>query len=130
MTEGAFANLERRLHFPVVVISPAGWSQRAEDLQELVSASPADNLDDWQGLEIYDSAGMRFVAGRASIGSPKGQVWVTLRRLANQAIYVALEIDEGTPVSVEALRQRLIAVAALPALSEVATTHQQIIESA
>ena len=44
------------LVFPETANSPTGWIKEADEISELIHASPDDDLSDWQGLVIYDSS--------------------------------------------------------------------------
>src|SRR5687768_4546592 len=96
-----FNDLEQKPRFPVVAVSRAGWVKAADEVDDLTDASPNDDLGDWQGMEIYDSAGRRFVAQRAFRGWPKSSFGAFICLLMRNAIHIALELDEGSPVSVD-----------------------------
>jgi hypothetical protein len=48
MTADPFRDLDR-LRFPLVAISPAGWTKPAEEVGDLTDASPDDDLTDSYG---------------------------------------------------------------------------------
>jgi hypothetical protein len=125
-----FSDLELKPRFPVVAVSRAGWTKRADEIYELVDASPWDDLREWQGLEIYDSAGQRYLAKRAFRGWPNSGIGLILCRVMKNSIHVALELDEGSAVSVSALKERLVGVAGMPERFEGTTSHQEVIERA
>jgi len=127
---GPFDDLERKLQFPVVAISPAGWTKCAEEPGDLTDASPDDDLREWQAMEIYDSAGKCYMARRAFRGWPKGWLGALICRLVGHVVHVAFDLDEGRAVSVDALRQRLIAAGEAEGSFRHATTHREIIDAA
>jgi hypothetical protein len=124
-----FLELKQKLTVPVVAVSRAGWTKTAEQLQDLTVASPDDDLSEWQGMEIYDSAGQHFRARRAFRGWPESEAGAFICRGAGNAIHVAFELDEGTSVSVQTLGERLAALALGVTIPERAT-HRDLIERA
>ena len=124
------SDLEQKLRFPVVAVSRAGWTKTADEVGDLTDASPDDDLRDWQGMEIYDSAGQRFVAQRAFRGWPRSSFGAFVCLLMRHAIHVALELDEGSHVSVDGLKERLAPAYGGRQYFDGSTTHEEVIERA
>ena len=130
MSDDPFRDLRTKPQFPAVAVSRAGWTKMAAEPGDLTDASPRDNLADWQAMEIYDSAGCRFVARRVFRGWPKSALAASIYRLANNSIHVAFELDEGEGVSVQMLIQRLVAVGGMAERFDGAQTHREVIDRA
>lgn len=103
-----------RLEFPVIAFSRAGWWKEAATPSDLCDASPDDPLEDWQGLQIYDSAGRRFTTVRAFMEWPRTLVGHWFCKLIGNSIGVGFELSAPEHVSVEELRQRVDAIEKLP----------------
>ena len=113
-----------QLEFPVIAFSRAGWSKEAVTASDLCDASPDDSLDEWQRLQIYDSAGRHFTAIRAFREWPRTLIGRWLCKLFGNSIRVGFELSPPERVSVEELRQR---VGGIERLSNTAS-HRQILE--
>jgi hypothetical protein len=121
--------VEFTLRFPIVGVSKAGWAKAASELGDFTDASSDDDLQEWQGLEIYDSAGMCYVVKKAYRGFPTSKFWFWfLCKLNNHCIHVGLDLDAGTPVSVQALQKRLVSVGELQEIDSGFKTHEEVIK--
>ena len=127
MSDDPLLDLRTKVQFPVMAVSRAGWTKRADAPHEF-DASPTDDLADWQGMEIYDSAGRRFVARRAFRAWPKSTLGAMLCRVANNAIHVAFDLDDGEHISVDALKEKLDALTDRAGRLDSAKTHREVIE--
>lgn len=117
----------RVFKFPVVAFSPTGWLKEADEVSDLTDASPDDDLSAWQGLEIYDSAGLKYVARRVYRGWPASRLGALACRLFNTAIHVDMDLDPPFPASLDELKDRIIAYyGEAPGLRE-AVSHQNLI---
>lgn len=122
-------DLSEVVRFPIIAFWRSGGVNRADDAEELTSASPSDDLQAWQGLEVYDSAGMKFVVAEAVRGWPSSSLGALLCRVANHAIYVSLKAPAGVPVGVDELRERLSEKWLVPAGLHPSSSHHEIIEA-
>ena len=99
---------QTRPTFPVVAFSPAGWVLEADsEDDEFGTASPWDDLRDWQGLEVFDASGYRFVAARAFRVRPRTRLGLWVARIFRHSIHVGFEWDTPEMVPLIELRQRL-----------------------
>jgi hypothetical protein len=100
---------QTRPRFPVVAFSPAGWVLEAEseDDDDFGTASPWDDLRDWQGLEVFDSSGHRFVAARAFRVWPRSRLGLWIARIFRHSIHLGFEWETPDVVPLMELRRRL-----------------------
>jgi hypothetical protein len=99
-----------KVRFPVLAFSPAGWNKVAATALELTEASPDDLLDDWQRLEVYDSAGFVHRATRAFRFWPKSNFRKLLCCLVRQQIYVGFQFEKPELVQLQELVRRAKAI--------------------
>ena len=115
------------IEFPAAAFSPVGWWRGASNSNDLCDASPDDTLGDWQGLEIYDSAGRKFTARQVFIEWPHTRLGRWLCGLVGNAIHVGFDLYPPERVSVEELFRRLSAVENVPR-SLMGATHRKILQ--
>ena len=117
----------RVFKFPVVAFSPTGWLKEADEVYDLTDASADDDLSEWQGLEIYDSAGLKYVARRVYRRWPASRLGALVCRLSNVAIHVDMDLDRPSAASLEELKDRIIAYyGEAPGIRE-AVSHKNLI---
>jgi hypothetical protein len=120
--------LQRRPKFPVVAFSPAGWvREAASEADEFGVVSPWDDLSEWQGLEVFDSTGHRFVAVRAFRVRPRSRLGLWVARIFRQAIHVDFEWEAPRPVPLGELRQRLETVYPAAGFEDAMSDHESLI---
>ena len=114
--------------FPVVAFSPAGWTVEAATEDDFGDASPWDDLGEWQGLEVFDSAGRQFTAVRAFRLRPRSSLglWVC-RLLFRQAVRVGFEWGPPREVALRDLLQRLRAGYPADWFDEAINNHEGLI---
>jgi len=120
-------NWHSQLEFPVIAFSRSGWWKEAATPADLCDASHDDPLDDWQGLQIYDSAGRGFTAVRAFREWPRTLLGRWLCRCIDNCVRVGFDLSAPQPVSVQELWERVNAVESLPDRLA-ASSHRQILE--
>jgi hypothetical protein len=118
----------QNVRFPVLAFSPAGWSKAACDEEELIDASPRDTLEDWQGLEVYDSAGLVHRATRAFRAWPRSTFGLLICRLVGQVIFVGFEFERAEPVPLEVLVARAKADGEISG-DEVWQSHEEVLRT-
>lgn len=117
----------RIFKFPVVAFSPSGWLKEADELHNLTDASAGDDLSEWQGLEIYDSAGLKYTARRVYRKWPASRLGALVCRLSSIAVHVDMDLDPPSAASLDELKDRIIAYyGEAPAYRE-AVTHESLI---
>ena len=117
----------RVFKFPVIAFSPTGWLKEAGEICDLTDAKADDDLSEWQGLEIYDSAGLKYVARRVYRRRPASRLGALVCRLSNIAIHVDMELDPPSAASLDELKDRIIAYyGEAPGLRE-AFSHKNLI---
>ena len=94
---------------------------------EFAVASAWDDLSDWQGLEVFDSTGLRFVAARAFRLRPKGLLGLWIARLVRSSVRVGFEWGAPSPVSPLELRRRLATVYPDVDFASTASNHEALI---
>jgi len=120
---------EEILDFPVVAFSPSGWINEAATLDELTSASVDDPLTDWQGLEIFDSCGKKFIVRRAFVRSPTSLLGRCATKIFNSNVYLSFELTPPQSISVTELLQRLSQHYRQLETDSTMTTHRRILEA-
>lgn len=102
------------VHFPAVAVSPAGWVMAGNSLEEITRAAPSDDLQQWQGLRVFDAAGNAYLASRVERCWQLSRIGLALCRLMNQSIFVRLELQPMAPVPLAELVAMLSISEALP----------------
>ena len=118
----------QKLAFPAVAFSAAGWVKGAVEAQELTEADPTDDLADWQGLQIYDSSGSRYVARRAWRAWPKSDLGALACRLVSNAVHVDFELAGPEPVGLGELKEKVQLVCGAVEGLDRAKSHREVIE--
>lgn len=115
------------LQFPVIAFSPAGWIKEADEIQDFTDASPDDDLSDWQGLVIYDSAGLKYTARRVYRRWPSSLFGVWLCRLSNNRIQVEMDLDAPSTASIDELKEHVSAHYGEESVLREAVSHKELI---
>jgi len=114
--------------FPLVAFSPAGWVlEAASEDDDFGAASPWDDLRDWQGLEVFDAAGHRFVAARAFRVRPRSRLGLWVARILRHAIHVGFEWQAPQVVPLGELRRRLETVYPAAGFENAMSDHETLI---
>lgn len=103
----AICNNLNSLKFPVVAFSPAGWQKESGDTADLTEVSPTDDLQEWKGLEIYDSLGQKYIVEKVWRTWPRQSFGVWLCKILNYGTYVDFQFSVPVYASLEELKQRL-----------------------
>ncbi len=103
-----------QIHFPAVVVSPAGWVKTGNSLDELTDAAPSDDLRQWQGSRVFDAGGHTYRASRVERRWPTGRIGLALCRLTNTSTYVRFDLHPEVAVSVSELAAMLTISESLP----------------
>jgi len=94
-------DLDKVLCFPALVVSKAGWSKLGQTALEISDASPDDDLSNWRGAAVYDSAGRRFLVERCFVKWPATAVGRLSARLFDHVIHVGMVLEELAPLPLE-----------------------------
>jgi hypothetical protein len=78
--------------------------KEAEEINELTFAGPDDDLSEWQGLVIYDSAGLKYSAQRVYRTWPASRLGVWMCRLLRVAISTDMDLDTPCAASLDELK--------------------------
>ena len=102
------------IHFPAVAVSRAGWVKTGNSLEELTDAAPSDDLQQWQGIRVFDAGGNTYLASRVERRWPTGRIDLALCRLINTSTYVRLVLQPEVAVSISELAEMLSISESLP----------------
>ncbi len=97
-----------RLTPPILVVSRAGWATEGEDVHDLFNAAPNDDLSEWQGMVIYDSAGKLWRTEKVWRLRPRSRFGLMIFRALGMGAYLEVTLSEPMPYSEAELRDRIV----------------------